>query len=313
MRAVVMVALWALGCGAGAGMEPLSAVEQRAAESDEREPSASDYSAHVDVLALGYEDGTFEVRSPAPHHVISRGKHRAGVVNVALTRDGQRLVTADRAGTVAVSETSSGDWAQLEPLRAVSGPVGLGWDAEGKRLAVGTQTEVRLVELASGAMKQVELGSSAHAVAFAPGDRELVVGGERVTFLSVPDLKETRRFSLPVPRGGEGPRQVLDLRFSPDGRTLGVLLKTGVVVLDVGTGRVDAALGLDLGMVGLRFASDGKLAAFGRSKLFVGDANGDAIRTGMRETRGRLWDVEFRQDDSLLVFGRGVEDIALAP
>lgn len=309
MRAVVMVALWALGCG-GAELEPLSAVEQQVPEAG-REPSASDYSAHLDVLALGYEDGTFEVRSPAPQHVVSRGKHATAVVNVALSTDGQRLATADEAGTIAVSATSSGELRQLEPVLARSGPVGLGWDAEGKRLAVGTETSVRLVVVESGEQKQAELGTSAHAVAFAPGDRELAVGGERVTFVTVPDLKETRRLALPKEPSGGDPTQVLDLRFSPDGRTLGVLLNFGVALFDLETQQMDAALGRDLKLVGVRFANDGKLAAFARNRLYIGVGKGESIRTGLRETSGKLWDVQFRKDDSLLVFGEGVDEVAL--
>lgn len=312
MRAVAMVAWWALACGTSRGVEPLSAIEEQAPVGSGREPSASDYSAHLDVLALGYDDGIFEVRSPAPQHVVSRGKHAAAVVNVAVTRDGQRIATTDNAGSVVVSETNSGELRPLEPVLAGSGPVGLGWDAEGKRLAVGTESSVRIVEVESGKTTKAELGTSAHAVAFAHGDREVAVGGARVTFVSVPDLKETRRLALPE-KPGEQPPQVLDLRFSPDGRTLGVLLNNGVALFDLEAHAVETEQAHDLRLVGLRFASDGKIAAFARNKLYVGEGNAESIRAGMRETSGKLWDVQFRKDDSLLVFGQGVEELTMLP
>jgi hypothetical protein len=55
--------------------------------------------------------------------------------------------------------------------------------------------------------------------------------------------------------------------------------------------------------VGLRFASDGRVAIFGRRALYVGPPSAADVPVGLRKTAGELWDVEFRQDGSLLFVG----------
>src|SRR5882724_10962615 len=107
--------IWGLGsCGCGGSVQALTpaddAQEQQAASQAGKLENlwATDYSAHLDLLALGYTDGTFEMRCPAPGHVLSRGKHGATVVNLALSPDGQRLVSADKNGVIALSEVQSG-------------------------------------------------------------------------------------------------------------------------------------------------------------------------------------------------------------
>lgn len=303
--------LW--GCSAGA-VQALVPVEAGAAAvaSGGVEPAASDYSVHLDLLALGYDDGSFEVRSPAPQHVLSRGRHGSGIMNLAVSFDGQRLVTADRAGVLAVSETGSGELKML-PRAAnadvgVVAPIGLAWDHAGKRLAVASGNTVQVIQVDSGEVKQAQLNLDVNALAFSVDDRELVIGGTRIAFLSLPDLKETRRLELPTEYGwnAEHPH-VLDLRFNADGSTLGALLDVGVALFDVRANRVQAALLKDVRFVGLRFASDGKLAVFGRQAFYVGPAKAENLHQDLRKTSGTIWDVEFRRDDSLLVFGNGID------
>ena len=272
---------------------------------------ASDYSPHLDVLALGYADGSFEVRCPAPQHVLSRGKHEAMVVNVALSPDGQRLVTADRNGIIALSEVQSGE---LELLPQAPGadvglrtPVGLAWDSAGKQLAIGSGQFVRVVRIDTGASQQATLSEGANAVAFSPDGAELAVGGERLTFLSLPELKEKRRFALPREDGRQNAPETLDLRYSRDGRWLGVLLQGGVALIELASGATQKAFASDLGPGGLRFANDGRLALFGRSSLYVGPISASDIQAGTRTTAGKLWDVEFRQDGSLLFLGEDLD------
>jgi WD40 repeat protein len=300
------------GCGSS-GVQPLLPVESAAQPVGMgSEPSASDYSAHLDLLAFGYDDGTYEVRSPAPEHVLSRGRHAAAIINVAVSADGQRLATADRDGVLAVSATASGDM-QLLPRAASAelgsvAPLGLAWDHDAKRLATASVTTARVMDVDSGRSRQVELGQEVNAVVFSPDDRELWVGGRRITCLSLPELKETRRFALPTAHGWQAEHpNVLDLRFSPDGRTLGALLDVGVALFDARTGEVQAALVRDWKPVGLRFASDGRMAAFSRSAFYVGPASSQSLKQGLHETTGMLWDIEFRRDDSLLFVGRGID------
>lgn len=312
MRAALVIGWGLLGCSAG-GVQALVPTEAgTAAVNGGMEPAAADYSAHLDLMALGYDDGSFEVRSPAPQHVLSRGKHEAGIVNVAVSFDGQRLATADRAGVVAVSETGSGELEMLP--RAASAevglvaPIGLAWDHAGKQLAVASQNVVQVTRIDSSETKRVQLDFDVQAVAFAVDDRELVVGGTRVSFLSLPDLKETRRLELPTEDGWQAEHpHVLDLRFNADGSTLGALLDVGIALFDLRAHRVEAALMKDVKVVGLRFASSGKIAVFGRQALYIGPPEAEALKRDLHKTDGRFWDVEFRRDDSLLFFGNGIE------
>jgi hypothetical protein len=144
-------------------------------------------------------------------------------------------------------------------------------------------------------------------VVFSKDDRELAVGGKRVTIHSASDLRETRRLALPTEHGWQAERpNVLDLRYSPDGSKLGALLDVGVALFDVKTGQVEAALVKDLKAVGLRFASDGRVAVFARDALYIGPANAEQLKAGVHKIDGTLWDVEFRRDDSLLFLGDGI-------
>jgi WD40 repeat protein len=304
-----------LGCSTG-GVQALAPVDGELAAAEPcgagKDPSASDYSAHLDLLVLGYDNGCFEVRAPAPQHVLSRGKHGSPIVNVAVSFDGQRLATADREGVLAVSETGSGELKMLP--RAASAevglvtPIGLAWDHAGKRLAVASGSAVQVIQVDTGIAKQAQLDLDVSAIAFSEDDRQLVVGGNRISFLSLPDLKEVRRLALPTEPGWQAERpHVLDLRYNADGSKLGALLDVGIALFDLSTDRVESALIKDLKAVGLRFATDGKIAVFARHALYVGPASGESVKQGLREINGTLWDLEFRRDDSLLFFGNNVD------
>ena len=304
--------LWLLGCSSAGGVQALVPVEgPQVGVASSREPTASDYSAHLDLLALGYQDGSFEVRSPAPQHVLSRGQHDTAIVNLALTADGQRLATADRAGVLAVSETATGDLKVLPSAAnaelGVVVPIGLAWDNAAKRLAVVAAGNLRVIEVDSGASKQTTVDNDMNAAAFSKDDRELAVGGKHIAIYSAADLRQQRRLQLPSEYGrrAEHPH-VLDLRYSPDGSKLGALLDVGVALFDLKTGQVEAALVKDFKAVGLRFASDGRLAVFARDALYIGPANAEQLRAGLHKIDGTLWDVEFRRDDTLLFMGDGI-------
>jgi WD40 repeat protein len=319
MRATSTALSWTLGlwlglsaCSSAGGVQALSPVEgPQGANATSQSPTASDYSAHLDLLALGYHDGSFEVRSPAPQHVLSRGQHDAAIENLALTADGQRLATVDRAGVLAVSEIGTGDLKVLPSAPStdvgVVVPIGLAWDHAGKRLAVTAAGILRVIEVDSGKSKQANVDTDDNAVAFSKDDRELAIGGKRITLHRASDLRETRRLPLPTEYGWQAEHpNVLDLRYSPDGSKLGALLDVGVALFDLKTGQVEAALVKDLKAVGLRFASDGRLAVFARDALYIGPANAEQLKAGVHKIDGTLWDVEFRRDDTLLFLGDGI-------
>src|SRR5688572_27067328 len=103
----VLLLLASIGGCASGGVQALESPAEQDSQAIAKPVTASDYSAHLDVLALGFKDGTFEVRSPAPRHVLGRGRHTAEVVNLALSRDGAKLATADALGKLALSAVES--------------------------------------------------------------------------------------------------------------------------------------------------------------------------------------------------------------
>jgi WD40 repeat protein len=303
---VVFTLGWLLSGCSSAGVEGLEVRDPDSAPQTQavRDVVASDYASRVDLLALGYADGRFEVRSPAPHHVLSRGKHASTILNVALSPDGRFLATADARGFVAISEIESGSYGLLP--RLTDGDlkaVGLAWDGTSKRLAIAAAGHVRVVEPESGASTEKSYRMRTSAVAFNPAVDELLVAGKQLSYLSLPGLDLLRHADPPLIRRGEYEVNVLDVRFSSDGRWLGVLTKEGIALLDVPAGTTSSVDLTEMAPVGLRFAADGRLAVFGRGALYVGPASAAEILSGIRKTSGTLWDVEFRQDGSLMLLG----------
>ena len=176
MRATSTGLSWALGlcrlgCRSAGGVLALVPIDgPQATAATNASPTASDYSAHLDLLALGYHDGSFEVRSPAPQHVLARGQHDTAIENLALTADGQRLATVDRAGVLAVSEIASGELKVLPSAPSADVglvvPIGLAWDHSGKRLAVTAAGSMRVNEVHSGKTKQANVDTDDNAVVF---------------------------------------------------------------------------------------------------------------------------------------------------
>jgi hypothetical protein len=303
---LVFTLAWLPCACSAAGVEGLEARDPDSAPQTNtvRDVVASDYAARVDLLALGYADGSFEVRSPAPHHVLSRGKHARTILNVALSPDGRFLATADARGNVAISEIESGSYGVLPQLAQDDvKAVGLAWDATSKRLAIAAAGRVRVVEPESGASTEKSYRMRLSAAAFNPTVDELLVAGDNLSYLSLPGLELLRRAEAPSIGRAEHVGNVLDVRYSSDGRWLGVLTKNGVALLDLPAGTASFADLTDMAPVGLRFSGDGRLAVFGRGALYVGSVSTAEIRSGARRTSGTLWDVEFRQDGSLMLLG----------
>jgi hypothetical protein len=271
-----------------------------------RDVTASDYAARVDLLALGYADGHFEVRSPAPQHVLSRGKHEAPILNVALSPDGRLLASADANGNVAVSEIETGSYGILPKLPHAQGKlsaVGLAWDAHGKRLVIAAGVDLRVIEPETGASQERSFPKPANAVVFTPDGKQLIVAGTQLSFLDASSLEPMRSSSPPGPAGGKNVSPVLNVRFSPDGQWLGVLYTDRVVLENQQQGTAQVASLAEMSAVGLRFAMDGRVAIFGRRALYVGPPSSADIPAGLRKTAGALWDVQFRQDGSLMFVG----------
>jgi WD40 repeat protein len=298
------------GCGSGAVVS-LQSVERSEPSAASAGVTASDYVSKLDLLAVGYRDGAFELRSPAPDHVLSRGKHPSSIVNLALSPDGARLATIDATGTLAVSDVQSGELHEIDgdsfvPIAPAS-LLGLAWDPAGERLAIAAGLRVRVLDLAQGTRREVMLAEQVAAVAYAHDGKQLVVVGQRLHLLDAERLSQQRELTLP-PRPANGRAfTVTDARFSPDDSRLAVLLLGGLALVDVTSGEVQLAELRELDPVGVRFAADGKIAVFGRHGLYVGEADAQRMPTAAHEVKGELADVEFRKDGSLLFLG-AVED-----
>jgi WD40 repeat protein len=276
------------------------------------ELSASDYAPSLDMLALGYRDGTFEVRSPAPRHLLSRGKHASAIAKLSLSRDGTRLASIDRLGTLAISELESGALGVLDDdqrLRSASGTqVGLAWDPASHVIAVAVGNHLRVLDVGRNDGHELVLDEAATALAFTPDGTHLVAAGRQLRFLSLPELKPKRTVAVPL---ANRETRVTDLRFSPDGQRLGVLLTGGAALVDVASDQVEASYFSELNPIGLRFASDGRLLIFGRRALYVGAASLTSVEGSTHQLQGELSDVQFRKDGSLLFLG-DAEDVELA-
>jgi WD40 repeat protein len=157
LRAILTIAL-AGGCSPS--VQALEAPADPQSKVVASHVTARDYSARLDLLSLGYDDGTFEVRTPAPHHVFSRGKHDSRIADVALSNDGTRLASIDAGGVVAISVVETGELTLVTNVGAELGHGarrGLSWDGSGNRLAIGSGRTLRLLDLRSGDSQQVEL------------------------------------------------------------------------------------------------------------------------------------------------------------
>lgn len=300
-----------LGCAASA-VQPLQATEGRSSGIAVKELTASDYSASLDLLALGYRDGTIEVRTPAPHHLLMRGKHQSAIANLALSPDHTRLASLDRLGTLAVSVLETGELQVLSddgPQRAADGAMmGLSWDGSGRRIATALSGRVRVVDLADESRLEVELEQPVAALTFTPDGKQLVVAGSRLEVLSLPGLKRVR--SIEIPRGPRAVR-VTDVRYSPDGGVLGVLMLGGAAFVDVASDQLEVEHFSSFDPVGLRFGPDGRVLLFGRKALYVGPPSVKGVEAAAHQLNGGLAGVEFRKDGSLLFVG-DAQDAELA-
>jgi hypothetical protein len=238
--------------------------------------------------------------------VLSRGKHGFEVVNVALSSDAKKLATADAMGTLALSAVESGELEVLSsslPLES-NGLVGLAWDSVGRRLAVCAGTLIRIVDTESGSVRETQMGENVRAVAFAPDGARLVAAGRSLHFLNLADLRVAEKHDL-TPNAPNA--KITDIRFSPDGRLLGILMLGAAGFFDVESKQAEVAELRGINPVGLRFASDGRVAIFGRRALYVGPPIAKDAAQGAQATNGELWDVEFRKDGSLLFVGAAAD------
>jgi len=246
--------------------------------------------------------------------------HTAGVVGVAVSPDGTRLLTGGRDQTVRLWDVATG-----KQLRHFSGNTAQVWRVafapDGKAAASAEMDgTLRHWDLESGAELGQFLGhhGAAAALAFAPDGRHLISGGldGTVRLWEVATRRELRRFE-----GHSG--HVWSVAFAPDGKT---------ALTGGGTGEVDCTMrlwdveggkelrrfeGHVLPIRGVAFAPDGKTAISGgedqtlrswdletgrelrrlraddeQGVIGVAWVNGGRALTSGYDGTVRLWDVE---------------------
>jgi hypothetical protein len=296
-----------LGCGAA--VQGLSDYTGPSKDFHAGSVTASAYVPRLDLLALGYRDGTLELRAPAPRHLLSSGRQQSTISSLALSPNGERLASVDARGAVLISEVADGTYRRFEidtssAPSAPRGPiVGLAWDQDGRRLAVAAGTRLQLIDTRGDTSCETVLAEPVGAVAFSTRAQEIVAAGRRLTFLSVPELEQLRQVELPGFDTSSNASSATDVRFSLDGALLGVVLPGGVAFMDLQSTKLDAAPLPKLDPIGLRFDDTGKVVVFGRRGIYLGQPKAAEIEGASRETQGELAAVEFRQDGSLLLLG----------
>jgi hypothetical protein len=175
------------------------------------------------LLLIDLDDDAREVkrqRLPGSQYVIAA---------VAFTPDGRRLGAASfEPGGYLLDGTSL---TQIDFVaRREHNFVGLAFSADGKRVAFGTSHELWLWETSttgSPTLVTTEPGNAViNAVAFAPGDRQIVHGGTFGGPVKLHDLATGRSTTFPTNAMGN----VTGLAFSPDGRLLAATCTDGSVL-----------------------------------------------------------------------------------
>ncbi|HYQ46725.1 MAG TPA: WD40 repeat domain-containing protein [Polyangiaceae bacterium] len=281
------------GCGA-ADLEALGRAQ--CAPHAATEVTASDYDGAHGMVALGYGDGSFELRRGAAP-TLSCGAHRAGISNLVFSPDGAILATGDATGRIALSRVAERETVLLTDL--ASEVRGLAFNPAGTLIAASEGAEVVLIDRSGNILARANLPGEVGAVTFTGNGTELIAAGGRLSFLSVPDLRVQRTVIIRKSSWHQPAAFATDVRLSADGRTVAVLLTDGAAFLDLQSERLTIATP-GWRPLGLRFARDGRVALFARDRVYVGPADPEEFATKASGVTGALADVEFQRDGTVL-------------
>ena len=160
---------------------------------------AADISPDGRLIALGGPSRLVRVFDSVSGQLVGeQKKHTDWILELQFSRDGLLLASADRFGTVLVSEASSA--AEFAVLRGHSGPIsGLHWSAESDRLITGGHDgTVRTWDLHRGtAVSRFSAGAPVLTLDHDPAGTLLLGLKSAQVVLTGPDGSRLRNWALP--------------------------------------------------------------------------------------------------------------------
>jgi len=177
-----------------------------------------------ELLAVGYPDGTVELRDLTTGTPLRRGRaHDRDLARLTFSASGRWLATASRAGKLRVFEVASGA-GRLGHEGHTGWVTSVSWHRGGARLATGSlDGSVRVWEATTGRLlERLVAGSQASCVRYSPDGRWLAWAGKGGDAWVRPSAGGApRRLGVDGARRSASPYAVpQSLAFSPDGRLL---------------------------------------------------------------------------------------------
>jgi WD40 repeat protein len=212
---------------------------------------------------------------------------------LAFSRDGRRLAAADMQHTVHVWDTAEGALGQSLPApEALSGPVrGIAFGPDGGVIAVARRQRIERWETSSWKRFEPALtleGGAVAAIDYAADGRLAAVTSSGEIVVHARDGTPGAPFRLPAELG-----RPESLRFSPDGRYIGVTAKDGAQVIDAENGKALVR------------------SALGEALVFAPDAARVAV--GGKDRTARVLDLAEGRELARMVHGAGVAALAFSP
>jgi eukaryotic-like serine/threonine-protein kinase len=202
---------------------PRSAV--RAFDAHQGPVSSVAFSPDGKLLAVGNAERGVQLMEAATGKQIRPTLQGSAVGGVAFSPDGKWLASAGSDGAVRVWDSESGR--EIRQLAAMDGKtLGLAVSPDGKRFAVMADGSVRVLDAASGKVReQIHTGGALAGIAFSPDGKVLAAGGDQATvhLFDAATGREIRRIQV------DGP--VTALTFSPNGGVLAAATRSRTVTL----------------------------------------------------------------------------------
>jgi WD40 repeat protein len=284
------------------------------------DPVSMDFSPDGHFLACGSEDSTVKVWDIAPEKKIPQDV-QSMMRNLVYSKDGRLIIGCGTDGKVIVADGRTG--ITIAPLMAHKGTIScVDIDAQGRRLASGSQDLIALWDLGTGRMiVGVRMKNAQYLkLKLSPDGSRLVFNDPVRGALSLIDtatgknIEEIRSPQL----------QITGLDFSPDGGQIATSALDGTVILwDGKTLRQKHILkGHQSAVTGVDFTSDGRRVAAGSHDGTIGiweTVSGDLVRIFGRPAEGErvgarelfVTDVAFSPDDNRIAARRFDKSIEL--